>query len=111
MQVFSSKTEQIVASHQIRIHKEYPNPGWVEQDPTKIIDSVISTIEETIKILQNKNINPADIVTVGITNQRETTLVWDKITGQPLSKAIGTCLFLLITYVNDKNHTAYEKFD
>lgn len=86
--VFSSKTEQIVASYQLRIHKEYPNPGWVEQDPTKIIQAVISTVEETIKILQTKNINPADIVTVGITNQRETTLVWDKITGQPLSKAI-----------------------
>ncbi|XP_065226671.1 glycerol kinase-like [Planococcus citri] len=86
--VFSSKTEQIVASHQIRIHKEYPKPGWVEQDATKIIEAVISSIEETVKILQSKNINPADIVTVGITNQRETTLLWDKITGQPLTKAI-----------------------
>lgn len=86
--VFASKTGELVANHQIEITNIYPQAGWVEQDPIKILDSVIECIEETLKKLSEKNISACDIIAVGITNQRETTILWDKQTGLPLYNAI-----------------------
>ena len=62
----------------------FPNEGWVEHDPTEIWQSVLDTCKEVIDQL-----TPLDhIIGVGITNQRETTLVWDRNTGEPLYNAI-----------------------
>ncbi len=63
----------------------YPQPGWVEHDPLEIWAQTQSVIQAA---LQQANQSPQDIAAVGITNQRETTLVWDKNTGQPLYNAI-----------------------
>jgi glycerol kinase len=63
----------------------YPKPGWVEHDPEEIIDTQLYTINRVIK---QSNINPQDIAAIGITNQRETTVLWDKTTGKPLHNAI-----------------------
>ena len=63
----------------------YPKPGWVEHRPTDIWQSV----EKGIRAVFRKNIcKPTDIVAIGITNQRETSLLWDKRTGEPLNNAI-----------------------
>ncbi|HQJ57248.1 MAG TPA: glycerol kinase GlpK [Caldisericia bacterium] len=63
----------------------YPNPGWVEHNPDEIWDSVLITIK---KSLESLNLKPKDITSIGITNQRETTIVFDRETGKPLHNAI-----------------------
>ena len=64
------------------IKQIYPRPGWVEHDPLEIWQTVIDTVNE---ILQD---NTSKITAVGLTNQRETVVVWDKTTGQPIYNAI-----------------------
>lgn len=78
-----------MASHQIEIKQKYPQEGWVEQDPKEILQAVIQCIKNTVEKLKDLNISPSDIKAIGITNQRETTLLWDKETGEPLHNAIG----------------------
>lgn len=63
----------------------YPKPGWVEHNPTEIYSSQIEIARDA---LSKANLTAVDIVSIGITNQRETTIVWDKDTGQPLYNAI-----------------------
>ncbi|MDF1514750.1 MAG: glycerol kinase GlpK [Anaerolineae bacterium] len=63
----------------------YPQPGWVEHDPMEIWDKTQQVIHET---LQKGGVHKGEIAAVGITNQRETTLVWDRTNGQPLYNAI-----------------------
>jgi glycerol kinase len=69
-----------------REHRQiYPRPGWVEHDPLEIWNNTKKVVHEAIK---NSGINPKKIVSIGITNQRETVVVWDTRTGQPLYNAI-----------------------
>jgi glycerol kinase len=63
----------------------YPKPGWVEHDPMEIWSSQISVATEAMAKL---GINAKEIAAIGITNQRETTIVWDRTTGQPIYNAI-----------------------
>ncbi len=63
----------------------YPKPSWVEHSPTEIFDTQAKVAKECVKIA---GIDPNDIAAVGITNQRETTIVWDKKTGVPIYNAI-----------------------
>ncbi|CAG8589281.1 8024_t:CDS:2, partial [Acaulospora morrowiae] len=81
----------VVTYHQIEFSQYYPNPGWIEHDPTDILGSVEKCIEEAIKKFKEKGHSVHDIKAIGITNQRETTLVWDKVTGKPLYNAIVWC--------------------
>jgi len=63
----------------------YPHEGWVEHDPMEIYSSQYAVMTE---LLARKDISPNDIAAIGITNQRETTVVWDKNTGRPVYNAI-----------------------
>jgi len=63
----------------------YPKPGWVEHDPEEIFQSVISTIKKSMSKL---NLNAKDIFSIGITNQRETTILFERKTGKQVSNAI-----------------------
>ena len=63
----------------------YPKPGWVEHDPMEIWGSQIGVARE---VLSKSGLSPSDIAAIGITNQRETTIVWDKNTGKPVYNAI-----------------------
>ncbi len=63
----------------------YPQPGWVEHNPNDIWKSVLTCIKE---VLKKSKVNPKKIVSIGITNQRETCLLWDKKTGAPTYNAI-----------------------
>lgn len=87
--MFSSKTQKPVASHQINTSNICLNEGWIEQDPMDILKKINETIAVTCEKLENMDISPSSITAIGVTNQRETTLVWDKITGKPLYNAIS----------------------
>jgi glycerol kinase len=63
----------------------FPQPGWVEHHPREILTSVLVTVTE---LLANTQVELADIAAIGITNQRETTVVWDRATGQPIYNAV-----------------------
>ena len=63
----------------------YPHPGWVEHDPADLLSSQLGALTE---LLLSQNVDPADVDSIGITNQRETTLVWDRETGEPVGNAI-----------------------
>lgn len=76
----------IVASAQRSLGIDYPHPGWVEQDPMEILASQIAVMAE---VQFKSGIHSDQIAAVGITNQRETSVVWDRLTGQPIYQAIG----------------------
>ena len=63
----------------------YPQPGWVEHDPADLLSSQLGALTE---LLLAHNVDPAEVDSIGITNQRETTLVWDRETGEPIYNAI-----------------------
>ena len=75
--------QKIVFQQYEEFRQIYPKPGWVEHDPEEIWRSVQHILSKTFK-----KISPRDIAALGITNQRETVLIWDKKTGKPLHNAI-----------------------
>jgi glycerol kinase len=75
----------ITAVSQHEFEQHYPQPGWVEHDPIEILTSQMSC---AIEVLAKANARPRDVAGVGITNQRETVIVWDRATGQPIHPAI-----------------------
>ncbi|PYH89791.1 glycerol kinase [Aspergillus ellipticus CBS 707.79] len=77
-----------VASHQVKTRQFYPCPGWHENDPMQIIDSVQTCINCVVAEFEGLGFSRSEIDTIGITNQRETTVVWDDETGVPLYNAI-----------------------
>ncbi|MCJ1313087.1 Glycerol kinase [Agyrium rufum] len=83
------RTGTPVASHQIEFKQMYPHSGWHEHDPHELITSVETCIEEATKQFKEMGHGISQIRTVGITNQRETTMVWDCETGEPLYNAIA----------------------
>lgn len=70
---------------QVEFEQFFPKPGWVEHDASEILTKQIICIKDAVK---NAGINPDEIACVGVTNQRETTVIWDKKTGQPIHRAI-----------------------
>uniref|UniRef100_A0A8C5A0H1 glycerol kinase n=1 Tax=Gadus morhua TaxID=8049 RepID=A0A8C5A0H1_GADMO len=86
--VFNARTAEVVSQHQVEITQFFPKEGWVEEDPKEIIQSVYDCIERTCEKLGQLNIDLSNIKAVGVTNQRETTVVWDKGTGEPLYNAL-----------------------
>uniref|UniRef100_A0A0K8T8D7 Probable glycerol kinase n=3 Tax=Lygus hesperus TaxID=30085 RepID=A0A0K8T8D7_LYGHE len=86
--VFSSETKEELFKHQIDIDIRSPQEGWFEQDPLAILNHIKSCIRNVISKMTAAAKSVSDIVTIGITNQRETTIVWDKFTGEPLYNAL-----------------------
>uniref|UniRef100_A0A673BX16 Probable glycerol kinase n=1 Tax=Sphaeramia orbicularis TaxID=375764 RepID=A0A673BX16_9TELE len=86
--VFNSKTSELLSHHQVEIKQSFPKEGWVEEDPKEILQSVYECMERTCEKLTQLNIDISNIKAIGVTNQRETTIVWDKETGEPLYNAI-----------------------
>ncbi|ROT35231.1 glycerol kinase [Sodiomyces alkalinus F11] len=79
---------EVVAAHQIEFKQYYPQPGWHEHDPEELITSVETCIDGAVKHFESHGHSKKQIKAVGITNQRETTVVWDRTTGKPLYNAI-----------------------
>jgi len=78
-----------VAQHQIEFTQLYPQSGWHEHDPKEIISTVEECIDRATNIFLDQGHDISDIKAIGITNQRETTVVWDTKTGEPLYNAIA----------------------
>ena len=76
---------RIVAQAQREFTQYFPRPGWVEHDPVEILDSQLATVAA---VLDTARLTARDIVAVGITNQRETTVLWDRASGLPVAPAI-----------------------
>jgi glycerol kinase len=74
-----------VGSGQKEFTQLYPASGWVEHDPEEIWESVVWSVNEALK---SAKLQAADIAAIGITNQRETVVIWDKTTGKPIHNAI-----------------------
>lgn len=75
----------VVAVDQQEFKQYYPRPGWVEHDPYEIWNTQVSTARN---VLKKSGVNAEEIAGIGITNQRETTVIWDKKTGSPIYPAI-----------------------
>ncbi len=78
-------TGKVVAVDQKEHEQIYPKPGWVEHNPMEIWERTQEVIDGALK---KSGVNPKDIAAVGVTNQRETTVVWERATGKPVYNAI-----------------------
>ena len=83
--ILIDKNGKLVDIKQKEFTQIFPKQGWVEHDPSEILSSQYEVFEE---LLLSNNINPKNIISIGITNQRETTVLWEKDTGKPLYNAI-----------------------
>ena len=77
--------QNILAIRQHELTQHYPHEGWVEQDPMEIWSTQYAAM---LEVLSAADVSPADVAGIGITNQRETTILWDKNTGRPIHNAI-----------------------
>jgi glycerol kinase len=75
----------VVASAQVELRQVFPQPGWVEHDPVEIFHAAVDVSKMAVA---RAGLQMADITAVGITNQRETTIVWERETGRPVANAI-----------------------
>lgn len=76
---------QTLFSHEESLHQYFPQPGWVEQDPDELFQLTVKCCREA---LQKANLSAKQIAAIGISNQRETTIIWDKTTGKAIYPAI-----------------------
>jgi len=83
--ILFDKEQNIVAMSQREFTQIYPKYGWVEHDPMEIFSSQYSVMME---VIAKSGVQPQEIAAIGITNQRETTIMWDKNTGRPVYNAI-----------------------
>jgi len=81
--ILYDKSAKKIASAYEEFPQYFPKPGWVEHDPEQIWKSVNNSIQKVLKSAPH-----AEIIAIGITNQRETTVLWDKVTGKPVYNAI-----------------------
>ena len=82
--LFDNKMNKIITAQQ-EFNQIYPHPGWVEHDPMEIYATQYASM---IECIAKSGIDPLEIAGIGITNQRETTIVWEKATGKPIYNAI-----------------------
>ena len=80
-----NKEGEVEALSQKEFQQIYPQPGWVEHDPQEIWESQFQVAQE---VLDSKGISAEDVSAIGITNQRETTIIWDRKTGEPVHNAL-----------------------
>jgi glycerol kinase len=83
--VLFSENGDIRGIAQQEFRQIFPKPGWVEHDAREILSSQLATLQ---RVIQEQKISVNDIAAIGITNQRETTIIWDRATGEPVYNAI-----------------------
>lgn len=105
--IIFNKKGQIVAKSQNEFTQYYPQNGWVEHDANEILFSMISAIMGCIR---NTDVKPEQIAGIGITNQRETTVIWDKETGAPIYNAIVWQCRRTADYCEQLKKDGFEKY-
>ena len=83
--IIFDRQQNVIAKAQTNFQSVFPQDGWVEQDPMEIWSSQSAVLSE---VIAKSGIHPSEIEAIGITNQRETTIIWDKNTGKPIYNAI-----------------------
>jgi glycerol kinase len=83
--VLFNKNGVVIAVAQKEITQIFPKPGWVEHNPAEIWETQLAT---ALEVIAKANILVTEIAAIGITNQRETTVIWDRFTGEPVYNAI-----------------------
>ena len=83
--ILFDRSGRVAAMAQQTFPQHYPQPGWVEHDPQDILSSQLGALAE---LIMSSNVDTDEIDSIGITNQRETTIVWDRTTGEPIMNAI-----------------------
>uniref|UniRef100_A0A672ZTN1 Probable glycerol kinase n=1 Tax=Sphaeramia orbicularis TaxID=375764 RepID=A0A672ZTN1_9TELE len=114
--VFNAKTAKLISHHKVEINQNFPKEGWVEEDPKEIIQSVYECMERTCEKLQQLNIDISNIKAVGVTNQRETTLIskytWYKHYNNPklfLTIMCKLCSFLPVVWLDLRTQSTVER--
>ncbi len=83
--IYDIETKRIICIRNKQLSQHYPIPGWVEHDPEEIWEGQLEALKSAV---DDSGISPHQIACIGITNQRETVIVWDKLTGKPVYNAV-----------------------
>lgn len=83
--IIFDKAGQLIAQHEIVLQQFFPHSGWVEQNPDEIFENTVRCCRE---VINKSRLTVEEIAAIGISNQRETTIIWDKHTGRPVYPAI-----------------------
>ncbi len=83
--ILFDRAGNIAVKAQYPLRQIYPKPGWVEHSPNEILDT---QMHAAVEVFEKSGLSPTDIACIGITNQRETTILWDRATGEPVCNAI-----------------------
>ena len=83
--ILFDEAQNMVGTAQKEFPQLYPREGWVEHDPMEIWSSQYAVMME---VIAKAGISPGDVASIGITNQRETTVLWERATGRPIANAI-----------------------
>lgn len=97
----------IIASAQKEFKQIYPKPGWVEHNPTDILNTQIEVLKQAVTLAK---IAPSQIASIGIANQRETVIVWDKNSGRPIHNAIVWQCRRTAEFCNSLKKDGYSDF-
>jgi glycerol kinase len=87
--IYKTPNFEELCSHEVRITQISDKQGYLEHDPKEIIRAVRESAKVALHLLPNHGYSTQNIACIGITNQRETVVMWDKTTGEPLHNAIG----------------------
>ena len=104
--IIFNKMGEVVASSHREFAQIYPRPSWVEQDPLEIWNTQLSVAKD---VMFKSNIDAKDIISIGITNQRETTIIWDRKSGNPIYNAIGWQDRRTSSFCDELKKLGYEK--
>lgn len=85
--LYEAATLREVAEHSVQVESRRPQEGWVEQDPVDILRAARECMAQAVAALP-AGLGARDVAALGVTNQRETTVVWDRVTGVPLHPAL-----------------------
>lgn len=96
IKVYAARNAEVLTCHELPVKEINAQNGWSEVDPLEIWQNVVECIQTAVQNLEILDINPDDIVAIGLTNQRDTSVMWHKESGRPLYNAIGTENFFFV---------------